>query len=156
MYVFICIAYYTYINIFLNILICTPRFSPSTDLPGNFKSQTEIVPDLIYQTLGWLIHFSEPQFLLLRTEFAKAPPPQGPCRRWMSSSREGSGSVLCTWPELKPWAMDSVTPQDWNHILPSREWWAGARRRVNYPCISPIPKESSNLFISFHEIENIF
>ena len=156
MYVFICIVCYTYINIFFNILICSPRFSPSTDLPGNSKSQTEIVPDLIYRTLGWLIHFSEPQFLLLRTEFAKAPLPQGPCRRWMSSSREGSGSVLCTWPELKLWAMDSVTPRDWNHILPSEEWWAGAQQRVNYPCISPIPKESSNLFISFHEIENIF
>lgn len=141
---------------FSNILICSPRFLPSVDLPENFKSQTERVPDLSYWTLGWLIHFSEPQFLLLRTEFTKVPPPQGPYRRWMSSSREGSGSVLCTWPELKPWAMDSVTPRDWNRILASGERRAGARWQVNYSRISPIPKESSNIFISFHETENIF
>lgn len=159
MHTWTCMYMYSVLYIhkhFSNILICSPRFLPSVDLPGNFKSQTERVPDLTYWTLGWLIHLSEPQFLLLRTEFTKVPPPQGPYRRWMSSSREGSGSVLCTWPELKPWAMDSVTPRDWNRILPSGELRAGARRQVNYSRISPIPKESSNIFISFHEIENIF
>lgn len=80
MYVFICIVCYTYINNFFNILICSPRFSPSTDLPGNFKSQTEIVPDLIYWTLGWLIHFSEPQFLLRGQSSQKHPLLRGPMR----------------------------------------------------------------------------
>ena len=78
MYVFICIVCYTYINNYLNILICSPRFSPSTDLPGNLKSQTEIVPDLIYWTLGWLIHFSEPLFLLRGQSSQKHPLLRGP------------------------------------------------------------------------------